>query len=519
MRTADQIVHVRASGPSPSRRLRTALGQARLSPAALSPSAVLAVRRLADPLPGAVGDGRRLPPRWERAAREALDDLRRRAVRPRGGHVPEEADAVLFADEAEWRACAALAFAQAARPWWADTLTGPAVATVLAEVPHLVPAVLDALVAWGEAARVLATVPAPEAEALLAAACEAGGGPVIAREAGGRPPWVSGPLPWSTSEPLAAAVAEVDRRVGRVQAALLGVGVTLARAPHRRRRPEAAAAVVQGQSDSTASPFSKSSSPPLASTGGEVDRARRLGVGAAPVPRQSSPLPPGHEENTASAPPALLSPEAALPESTASEAEATTETDPLRPESDAPTDGASTRLGGVFFLLPLMLAFGWPEAEEATWRLASTTGTWGVLDALARVLLGDRLGTHADDPLWRLLAHLDGRDPDTPPRDAVAPVATDLSASVLGLPPSLTAWTQTVLPEVQARLVDALDLSASSEIPEALLLREATIYVTRSHVDVVFPLTSATLAVRRAGLDADPGWVPSVGRVLQFHYR
>ena len=41
---------------------------------------------------------------------------------------------------------------------------------------------------------------------------------------------------------------------------------------------------------------------------------------------------------------------------------------------------------------------------------------------------------------------------------------------------------------------------------------------TRAHVDVWMELEQVTLPVRRAGLDADPGWVPELARVVTFHF-
>jgi hypothetical protein len=35
---------------------------------------------------------------------------------------------------------------------------------------------------------------------------------------------------------------------------------------------------------------------------------------------------------------------------------------------------------------------------------------------------------------------------------------------------------------------------------------------------VFFDLNGVSLAVRRGGLDLDPGWVPWFGRVVGFHY-
>ena len=67
---------------------------------------------------------------------------------------------------------------------------------------------------------------------------------------------------------------------------------------------------------------------------------------------------------------------------------------------------------------------------------------------------------------------------------------------------------------VRQRLAEALD---GSDLPRILWVR-GRLFVTRTHVDLVLPLEAADLAVRRAGLDADPGWVPELGRVVQFFF-
>lgn len=41
---------------------------------------------------------------------------------------------------------------------------------------------------------------------------------------------------------------------------------------------------------------------------------------------------------------------------------------------------------------------------------------------------------------------------------------------------------------------------------------------TPTHLDLQRPLGCVSLAVRRAGLDIDPGWLPWLGRVVHFHY-
>jgi hypothetical protein len=72
-------------------------------------------------------------------------------------------------------------------------------------------------------------------------------------------------------------------------------------------------------------------------------------------------------------------------------------------------EGVETALGGVLFLINLMCALDLPECFEEEWRLGSTVGAWGVLEALARALLaGD--DDQCDDPIWPALAALSGRN-------------------------------------------------------------------------------------------------------------
>jgi hypothetical protein len=48
--------------------------------------------------------------------------------------------------------------------------------------------------------------------------------------------------------------------------------------------------------------------------------------------------------------------------------------------------------------------------------------------------------------------------------------------------------------------------------------RPGRVRATPTHVDVFFGHRAVDLRLRRAALDVDPGWVPWLGRVVQFHY-
>jgi hypothetical protein len=183
-----------------------------------------------------------------------------------------------------------------------------------------------------------------------------------------------------------------------------------------------------------------------------------------------------------------------------------------------------------------MLRLELPGAFEASHGLASRTGAWGTLEALGRGLLGRQHDALANDPLWALVRTLDGRAGQTPPRDIVPTgdasvwerwpatsrptphASAELAPSVRAvLPPELARWTASAAPRVAQWLADALALDPVDLAP-SLLQRRGTIHATRTHVDLVLPLGSATLPVRRCGLDCNPGWVPALGRVVLFHY-
>jgi hypothetical protein len=61
-------------------------------------------------------------------------------------------------------------------------------------------------------------------------------------------------------------------------------------------------------------------------------------------------------------------------------------------------------------------------------------------------------------------------------------------------------------------------LLATRGISSSSLRRQGLFAVTNTHVDVVLDLADADPAVRLAGLDRDPGWLPDLGRIVLFHY-
>jgi hypothetical protein len=153
---------------------------------------------------------------------------------------------------------------------------------------------------------------------------------------------------------------------------------------------------------------------------GEPEAARRRGRGSSTAAPQGSALAP-RERSAVAAP---------VDQGPTTEARPEGETAaPAAPEPESGrafgVGGIPTRIGGVLYLLHLLLDLGLPEVGERGWRLASTAGPWGTLELLARGLLGERFPR---DPLWRALGELAGWPADAP-RPRPSPPAYRVPAS------------------------------------------------------------------------------------------
>jgi hypothetical protein len=166
--------------------------------------------------------------------------------------------------------------------------------------------------------------------------------------------------------------------------------------------------------------------------------------------------------------------------------------------------------------------------------LAAQVGPWAVLELLGRGLLGRAGAGYDDDPLWRVLAELDSRSPPTLPgvtfemrgpgglppgweATGDAEWCLDTSPLLDGVNPALREWLALTLPPLARDLQKALHVEPGGV--HAALLAVGRLYVTRSHIDLVMALDAVSLPVRRAGLDANPGWLPTFGRVVTFYFQ
>jgi hypothetical protein len=372
------------------------------------------------------------------------------------------------------------------------------------------------------------------------------------------PPW----RPWLPASDAASLAPAAER--------LLGTGLALAHAPAHARSAAFAgqsAAWLAGARDARQAPLSRPT-PQIARRGNQASSpsdppALRFShiaaaglVAAAPAEPDAPPFvgssvavsrvdaPPIAQRSLAPAPPPApappvappaVAPAAPRPEAARSDAAPLPLAEPIRPWL---AGGAATELAGAFFLLNLLsyldLPHGWPAR-----RHDAALSAWALMEALARGLLGRDCDRYAADPLWDALAALDGRPAGAPLRAGLDAGDTGLPAAWLRkanagtfeggratrLPRAVAqamdrptaAWLRRVLPFTRGLLGRAMGVEAARAGAE-LIVRPGRLAVTNTHVDVSMAMSAISLPARRAGLDADPGWVPDLARIVQFHY-
>lgn len=689
------------------RRVAHLIDTVTFDPPGMSPSSILLVRRLADPLPRRLAphlEAVRADSEWERAARSRLSDFHRRAVCPIQGVVSGAADAVIFADQSEMLACLArdIVSGNAAMFWWWRAILRALPAGMIEALvaawrrdARYIPAALHLLHARGEALRVLNSISPTQSWSLLQE---------IAREFGISLPSLSTASPIHASQrqqDSPPAKSDEERRLslqhaqqlafestapwreltflealpdsfGRERSALLGISLLLHRAPQVARAAgfterffawyqsaktqkaersflastpalaSQASAAQAASSPVTISPLmpaeqheSSQSMPAVANDRsqmpvvmaqeepsntetqartGATNRAtessaitealkQNSGYGVAPIPQTPAQEKPQNQIINANVNHERLQAARAVASGTATselsailpapEVQAPQLVAPVKPADGEPVP---TELGGVLFLVNLLLALKLPESLESEFGVGPVSG-WDLLELLARSLLGERAAALANDGVWSVLGQLAGRSPDVPlaaefqPQQcyrippswlgAIGPKAPQVfgvrsranhlqlwhqqgfaladclinnalsrqsieeECSLhcgIGVHPQLASWRKIarhalvgcrnfqadrvalrrfmafLLPYVRWRLCLALGISNAHALPETLLLRRGRLYVTRTHVDLVMHLNQATPEVRMSGLDADPGWVPSLGRVIKFSF-
>jgi hypothetical protein len=528
------------------------------APSGLAPQALLWVRRLRLQVPRAVlcrpsmAGGA-----WLSAGREQLDTALRRARRPALEPVSDAAEAVLFADAAELLAALALAAARGEldRWWWRGLLGSawPAWRVAWAQRPEARPGALRLLArgGWrmdalgelvplspggapGQAKAQASQRPAPRAEAgVLRAHVEPAPMPMPSnqghrstevsqiREAAREPSEAMDTPPATASEmdkpasmprpqvvPPASAVASVRR----------SDGVSALPTP----RPRAAPAAPTGIAPSPTAPLAAPAMPDK-----RVEAVQRADAAASPAKPGAMPS----VTLQALAPQPLTLPLATpqpLPLLPADEAGSQASTSsPIPPvttvrvgESRSPAVSRRARAAGETThdpapsLIEAQATWPWPVAlpshqapllfvvnlllEEGLYPDFTRpldpglpVPLWALLPALARAW---RL---APDPLTSALAN---RAPDwSPPED-------------------FEAWLAVFARKLRRRLCRRLHWRVNHLAPGLTLSEPARVWLSEAEIVAQFPLESHDIAWRLAGLDRDPGWLPSAGCSLRFEF-
>jgi hypothetical protein len=575
------------------------LETAELTPPALAPAAILLIRSMRDPLPGRLATDRNSIPAdecWQREIQSRIVSIARSASVPIRGRVHGDADAVIFADEAELLACIArdLACRNGPVPWWCRAITRQipqsSLFTLLCAHIELVPAMFRMLTRWNSLDEVVLALDAEQTRqlrrelvrnlalrhverALAPIDADLADTPALGLSSGAiestnadrvdastdhreivwKPPADLNPFrAWFTPTNVHGTVEQqillgialgVDRALAEISGALFAQRVAewvRWSTSNVRVRTSARIDVMNHGA------FRTEKDDRSSTMGDALDSARD---GRNPTPVESPSTEPEHSASQDF----QFQSGVELPADPGRQIEAaSTEQLDDRQIDGADCryveDGIETRIGGIFYLINLMEHLQLPECFEAEWRLASAVGAVGTMETIARGLVSEASIAASGDAVWTLLAELDRRTPNTPPRCAglipnrlqlpqkwlaefTRDDAIDPSCSLslmdgiaiealrkLDWPEPLVAWLVGVLAFLRWRLDRALGAACGDGSLRGLLALPARVYVTDTHIDLVASIEDVRLPVRMAGLDRSPGWVASMQRVVLFHF-
>lgn len=524
---------------------RERLGQAldRISPSAigLSRQSVLIVRRLA--------------PKARLARAGALDpfvvgvqeDLRRRVETARRGRAGGEGEDLLFEDEGDLEAAIVVDWlstggASSAGRWWRAAIDDRTPMArwrrVIFSDPYRLGPALVRLTDRGAAARWLAAFePAEVAAATLRMLKAHGASAAIEAPEPGRP--VAGRTRDTRTglTQLAAIAPEAFPILRPDISALIAAAAVVARRPawFNTRAFALAIAAVSAAAERPAKPAG-----PDRTAAPRPSRARSSL--AAPAPPGVARYRASAEDSAAGASRSVddLPP---IPESV-KPGPGAERTDPPPEPSASPAAFADPRgvvqseFGGLFFLLNVFLALG--VYGDFT---RPDDGLKGLSPFELLVIVGRRwFGAAFDaDPMAAMLAQLAGLQPgERPGRLFEAPVWSPPQAwlspwTAEGISPGTFAWADIPDPRrspawrrrrwldrftryLAARLALALGERSGPAARDIVCRQLGRISRDGDRLDVHFPLADHPIALRLAGLDRNPGWIPAAGRQIEFHF-
>jgi len=216
----------------------------------------------------------------------------------------------------------------------------------------------------------------------------------------------------------------------------------------------------------------------------------------------------------------------------------------------APAPPMTSDYAGLFFLLNIFLVLGLYGDFTDPARQARGLSPFELLLLLGRRWFGRAFAADPIGPILRTLAGLAPREPvgrhfDAPswsvPDDWLRPWPRH-RARVVTSAGGVSRWHKTGFPiadrwcvprapgwlrrrwisglarYLEARLARALGIEDMTAALAMVVRLRGTIAVDGDRVDVRFALNDHPLALRLAGLDRDPGWIPAAGRSIGFHF-
>ena len=520
----DRVRTLRAIAPTRDalalrRSIERAFDGVELRPPGLPAKAIVCVRRVRAAVPP------RVDAAWSAALVRPLEQLVGAAARPFHEMVPADSAAVRFDDEAELVACLARDWSRRAVDvwWWRgilnDVISDTLIQRVLLSMAHCVPAALELLWEKQLAARVVAALPAPYCDRLRSRVVE-----LFGAASSSAPAAVSGQGSQAAVRSDAMIRAEVwvrgvltsDTEVLRLHRwprALLGMSLALRRAPTLARSQELvrvldtepAIALESAGRDGSSAPTPNEFVPPAERS--EVRGAVELVEAEPSLPRVTSArkaatssggpqVENGRERHTAADPPATHS--AQLPATVESG-----DSHRLVRQSlgDTPSQGVrrctevSSECAGIIYLINLALALDLYGDFTQPAKVGLPVPLADFLLLVGERVVGPRWN---DDPVTTVLAALRGCD--EPRRE----------------PPD-EEWLANLVAMLDARAAAALGVECGHAL-RFLCIRSGRIVLSATRLDVFYSLADHPLAIRLAGLDRNPGWVPSAGRVIELHY-
>jgi hypothetical protein len=495
-----------------------ALRQVNLEPA-LPPQGILVVRKLRPNSP--LDSTWQTIRTWERQTQAQLNQNWRTAARPAQGPVPTTANAVWFADTAEWLACLSWdIFQGTARQhwWWQSWLKHPQPSP-----GHTLFALWQPEVRWlPHTLRWLYTHHGQTALAIIAQLTDHQATTLTHQL---HQTYHLPPSPHLPISPSPYPPTHLPTYPHPSHQTLTHLCLTLAYVPTSLRQSPTTTQPPQTQTQTADTPLSGQSPSPLTTLPTDSQDDSLDGIDPVSTDTSIAPLLPNHELQSPTAdeaapdvlPPSPL-PESPSPAPSSKPPHHPPKTNqpnspnphPTIPPPHHPTHPSThplthpptslpTHLGGLWYLINLLTPLHWPHPDLCP-------NPWHQLHTLARHLLPEP----TPDPVWQLLLDLSETD----------------------LPDTLTPWLNATLPEIHDYLTTQLPHPLTNppthpptypptHLPSLSphLPTPAHIHPSRTHIDIVFSLEHISLDLRLAGLDRNPGWVPELARVITFHYQ